>query len=84
MKYDWRKTLVKFIRGGGLASIGTLIALWKHATPQETLIIVATTTAAGEAIWNIIKFFLFPEGEPDLTRIYTPEAIERAAKKLLK
>ena len=52
--YDWKKTLKKFLRGGGIAFVGSVIAVYKGYDPK---VVVPLFTALGEAVWNIIKFF---------------------------
>lgn len=53
-KYNWKKTAEKFLRGGGLAFVGTVIAVYKGYDPK---VVAPLFTALGEAIWNIVKFF---------------------------
>lgn len=53
--YDWKKGLEKFLVGGGIAAVGSLIAL---VMQQDPMIVVPIFTAVGSAIWNAVKFFL--------------------------
>jgi hypothetical protein len=53
-KFNFMKTFEKFLRGGAMATLATIIAL---LTEQDPKIVVPLLTGLGEALYNVVKFF---------------------------
>ncbi len=55
VKFNFLKTLEKFIRGGAAGMVGTIIA---YQTESDPKVVVPLIVGLFEAVYNVCKFFM--------------------------
>ena len=59
-RFNFLKTFEKFLRGGAFAAVATIVALMTEKDPK---VVVPLLTGLGEAIYNVVKFFITNKGD---------------------